>query len=118
MDKFPFIQKTIDFTKSEGELIGGSLIAYSLLVLFISLILDWVEVVDRYEDVIFYALGIPFLSWLAIMFSTIVFMIPVDAINRYYKNRRLGLDTLDSAWQAVKPVIIWTTILILALYIF
>lgn len=122
MDKFPFIQKTIDIIEKEGGTIGGTLIVYSLLLVLILTMSEWLGLIDSAEDVIFYALGVPFLLWLFIMFSIIVFLlittVPVDTMNRYYKNRVLGLDTSSATWKAVKPVIIWATILVLLGYIF
>jgi hypothetical protein len=121
MGKFPSIQRVIDFYDNEGDLIGGVLMAYSLLVVLISTISEWLGLIDSYSDVIFYALGVPFLSWFAVMLSIIVFLlvttVPVDTMNRYYKNKEIGLDTWDATWKAVKPVIIWTTILVLLGYI-
>ena len=122
MGKFPSIQRVIDFYDNEGDLIGGVLMAYSLLVVLISTISEWLGLIDSYSDVIFYALGVPFLSWFAVMLSIIVFLlvttVPVDTMNRYYKNKELGLGIWDATWKAIKPVIMWTTILILLGYIF
>ncbi len=122
MGKFPFIQKIIDFIKDEGGLLGGSVIAYSLLVVLILTMSEWLGLIDSAEDVIFYTLAVPFLSWFAVMLLIIVFLlittVPVDAMNRYYKNKETGLDTWDATWKAIKPVIMWTTILILLGYIF
>jgi hypothetical protein len=121
MDKFPFIQRVIDFFENKGELIGGTLIAYSLLVLVGSLISDWLGLVSHYSDVIFYTLAIPFLSWFAVMLLIIVFMlitdIPVFIINLYYKNVNSGLDTTAAIWKAVYPFVMGAIFLVLYSYI-
>jgi hypothetical protein len=121
MDKFPFIQRVIDFFENKGYSIGAELVVYSLLLVLILTMSEWLGLIDSSEDVILYVLAIPFLSWIAIMLLIIVFLlittVPVDTMNRFYKNKGIGLGTRDAIWKAVKPVIIWTTILILLAYI-
>jgi hypothetical protein len=121
MDKFPFIQRVIDFFENKGASIIAELVVYSLLLVLILTMSEWLGLIDSSEDVIFYVLAIPFLSWIAIMLLIIVFLlittVPVDTMNRFYKNKGIGLGTRDAIWKAVKPVIIWTTILILLAYI-
>jgi len=121
INKFPFIQKIIDFIKDEGELIGGAFLASSLLVVIVALMLDWFELVDDYEDVMFYGLGIPFLLCLTIAVLLIVFMIitalPVDIMNRYYENVNSGLGTTAAIWKAVYPFVMGIIALVLYSYI-
>ncbi|QKQ24623.1 hypothetical protein HUE58_05875 [Candidatus Ruthia endofausta] len=124
-NKFPFIQKTRDFFEDTGEIIGGALLVYTLLVIFISSILDWFGLIDSYSDSMIYTIGIPFFVMLAVwvvfwgllLIFLILTEVPVAVINRFYENKELGLDTRDATWKAVKPVIIWTPILILLAYI-
>jgi hypothetical protein len=121
MDKFPFIQRVIDFFENKGELIGGTLIAYSLLVVVGSLISDWLGLVSHYSDVIFYTLAIPFLSWFAVMLLIIVFMlitdIPVYIMNRYYENINSGIGITAAIWKAVYPFVMGAIFLVLYSYI-
>jgi len=120
INKFPFIQKTIGFVKSvsNSSFMGGALIVYLLLVAIVALILGWLELVDNYEDVIFYAAAVPFLLWLASISLLLAFMIitdvPVYIMNRYYENINSGLAATTAIWRAVYPFA--TGIILLVLY--
>lgn len=117
MDMFPFTKKVVEFIKDRGELIGFMFLTYSLIVALTSPTLEWLGFINSYEDVIFYAVAIPailfFILWIAFWLLIIITGVPVDTMNRYYKNIDSGLDASTSTWKAIKPVIIWTTILIL-----
>jgi len=117
INKFPFIQKIIDSIGDIDDFIP-TLMTYLLLLVFIALALDWigVVVVDDLSMVAVYALASLFFLWVTIMIFLLITTVPVDIMNRFYKNKELGLDTWGAIWKEVKNVIFWTTILALLGY--
>ena len=119
INKFPFIQKIIDVFPGEDSFVTLFL-GIPLLALFISLILDWIGVVDDYQDGWVFG-AIPFLSWFAVMLLIIVFMlitdIPVYIMNRYYENVNSGIGITAAIWKAVYPFVMGAIFLVLYSYI-